>query len=79
MTWADVHDLVKGWRKHPPLQRMFQDYLRVKGIEYKDPEETFEKPANTSTGAWFDGLDSDQFASKLGEKAAAIAQKLKLH
>lgn len=79
MTWGDVHDLVKGWRKHPPMQRMFQDYLRIKGIDYETEDDQFEKPVPGGTGAWFNGLDTDQFTSKLGEQAALLASKLKLH
>lgn len=79
MTWGDVHDLVKGWRKHPPMQRMFQDYLKSKGLEYEQTEDSFEKPLPTGTGAWFDGIDTDQFTSQLGEQAALMAKKLKLN
>lgn len=79
MTWGDVHDLVKGWRRYPPMQRMFQDYLKSKGLEYEEPDDSFEKSVPAGAGAWFNGMDADQFTSKLSEEAARLANKLKLH
>lgn len=74
MTWQDVHDLVKGWRKHPPLQRMFQDYLLTKGLKYAEPEP--ETDDADTTGAWFHGLDQDEFMRRVNAEAATLAQKL---
>lgn len=76
LTWRDVGDLLRGWRKSPPLQRMFQDWLRLKGFEYRDESPVDDAPGEPS---WFDSMNADEFTSELSRQGAELAKKLKLN